>query len=121
VNCLIICHRPPPVGEPGRGCSERPSYRAEVPHIRNQRASFQQKNRARILFIDDDHDTREMMRYTLADAGYEAIAADFISEGLRPALLEHVTFILREWRLADGEGVDLCRMIRNSDSQTPIY
>ncbi len=74
----------------------------------------------RILCVEDDADSREMMTIILEQAGYEVIAASNPTDGLKIA--EHgapALIILDNW-CERGSGVELCKQIRKFDSQTPI-
>ncbi|HEX8185649.1 MAG TPA: response regulator [Blastocatellia bacterium] len=77
--------------------------------------------KGRILFIDDDQDTCEMMRVLLGMEGYEAALASGVSEGLSLALAESFDLILIDWYFEDGTGIELCRMIRAFDGEIPIF
>ena len=79
-----------------------------------------EKNKGRILCVDNDQDTCEMITLLLGLAGYEVIQATNIAEGLTLARKEHFDLILLDWFFGDGTGLELCRMIRAFDSQTVI-
>ena len=76
--------------------------------------------RKRILFVDDDQDTREMMRALLDDYGYDAVLAASVSDALKIARYGGLALCLIDNWLTRSNGVDLCRQIRAFDSQTPI-
>ena len=78
------------------------------------------KNKGRILCVDNDQDTCEMITLLLGQAGYEVIVAMTIADGLTLARKEHFDLILLDWFFGDGTGLELCRMIRTFDSQTVI-
>jgi CheY-like chemotaxis protein len=74
----------------------------------------------RILFVDDDDDTREVMTLLLTMYGYEVTTASNMAGAL--PLTEKGGFdllILDGW-YSDGLGVDLCKQIRAFDTHTPI-
>jgi two-component system, OmpR family, response regulator len=77
--------------------------------------------KGRILFIDDDKDTCEMMCVLLGMEGYEAVLASGVSEGLSLAKAGSFDLILLDWHFEDGTGIELCRMIRAFDEQIPIF
>jgi DNA-binding response OmpR family regulator len=77
--------------------------------------------KGRILFIDDDQDTCEMMRILLGVQGYEAVPATSVREGLSLARAESFDLILLDWHFKDGTGIELCRMIRAFDGEIPIF
>lgn len=74
-----------------------------------------------ILFIDDDLDTCDMVRILLGQAGYISVSASSVAEGWRAVRSASFDLILLDWHFEDGTGVELCRMIRTFDSQTPIF
>jgi DNA-binding response OmpR family regulator len=72
----------------------------------------------RVLLVDDDEDTRDLVTLTLIE--YTLICARDFDEGLR--LAQHQDFdlyILDSW-MPDKSGVELCRAIREFDPHTPI-
>ena len=79
-----------------------------------------EKTKGRILCVDDDKDTCEMVAFLLGLVGYEVIQALNIADGLTLARREHFDLILLDWFLDDGTGIELCKMIRAFDSQTVI-
>jgi len=80
-----------------------------------------QKPKGRILFIDDDADTCEMMSILLGQAGYETTSASSVNEGLKKAMSDSFDLILLDWYFEDGTGIDLCKTIRASDGEVPIF
>jgi DNA-binding response OmpR family regulator len=85
------------------------------------RGRVMKEAKGRILFVDDDQDTCEMMRALLGMEGYEAVLASGVSEGLSLARAESFDLILVDWYFEDGTGVELCRMIRAFDGEIPIF
>jgi len=76
------------------------------------------RDRKRILLVDDQEDTWEMVAYGLSE--YRIICARDYDEGLRLARRRYFDlYILDNW-LPDGLGVKLCRLIREFDPHTPI-
>ncbi len=78
------------------------------------------KAKARILYVDDDIDTCEMMCILLGEFGHEVTYATNVTDGLRLARSEQSDLIFLDGRFDDGTGVELCRTIRTFDSETPI-
>jgi len=74
----------------------------------------------RILFVDDHEDTRDMIAAVLGSSGYEVATAADREGGLRLARSGGFDLILLDYRYGDGTGEELCRLIRRSDSRTPI-
>lgn len=77
--------------------------------------------RGRILFLDDNDDTCEMVALTLSYAGYEVDIGRSVEDGLRLIRDKQFDVILLDWYLTDGTGIDLCRAVREFDGNTPIY
>jgi len=76
------------------------------------------RERKRILLVDDVVDARELAAAILEQ--YTLICACNFDEGLRFAYLRYFDlYILDNW-LPDGNGAELCRLIREFDPHTPI-
>jgi DNA-binding response OmpR family regulator/anti-sigma regulatory factor (Ser/Thr protein kinase) len=69
---------------------------------------------ARILVVDDDDDTREMLRELLHSSGYDTLFAPSGEEAV--ALIEHesVDSVLLDLRLPGIDGYEVCRRLRNN-------
>jgi DNA-binding response OmpR family regulator len=77
-----------------------------------------ESTRKRILCVEDDRDTCEVLRFVMTD--YEFIAVHTIGEA--HPLIEAGDFdlyVLDNW-LPDGSGVELCEHIRSSGTRIPI-
>jgi DNA-binding response OmpR family regulator len=74
----------------------------------------------RILYIEDDQDSREMLVWMLKKAGYAMSTATSVAEGCSLAMFEPFDLIILDVRFNDGSGIDLCRQIRVFDPFTPI-
>ena len=74
----------------------------------------------RILCVEDDADSREMMTVLLEQAGYEVLAASNPTDGLEIAEHGAPALILLDNCIEKGSGIELCKQIRSFDSQTPI-
>jgi len=71
----------------------------------------------RILFVEDDADSQQLIGLTIA--GYSVVTAYDFTEGLRLARQRYFdVYILDNW-LPDRTGVELCRHIREFDPHTP--
>jgi DNA-binding response OmpR family regulator len=77
--------------------------------------------KGRILFLDDNDDTCELLDLVLSQAGYEIVIGHSIAEGLQLSRSKSFDMILLDWYFTDGTGIDLCRAIRKSDGHTPIF
>ena len=76
--------------------------------------------KGRILCVDDDKDTREMLRALLGLEGYEVIEAQNVAEGLSQGVRNNFDLILLDWVFEDGTGVELCRRLRSTGAATPV-
>ncbi len=74
----------------------------------------------RILFVEDDQDSREVTCLFLKSQGFQVICADNASQALQIAKDQHVdAYLLDNW-LPEVSGPELCRQIRRFDSHTPV-
>jgi len=76
--------------------------------------------RKRILFVDDDEDTRGMMDALLGVYGYEPVIAASVSDALEHARAGGIDLCILDHWATEFDGVDLCQQIRAIDSHTPI-
>ena len=76
--------------------------------------------RRRILCVDDDIDTREMIDALLTLQGYEVFQARSISEALSHAVSTTFDMILLDWIFEDGTGIDLCTKLKQVGVSAPI-
>jgi len=76
--------------------------------------------RKRILLVDDDEDTRDMMNALLDSFGYEPVIAASVSDALETARSGGLALCILDHWLTEGNGIDLCQQIRAFDSDTPI-
>jgi len=72
----------------------------------------------RILLVEDQKDAREIVAYGLEE--YTLIWACGFDEGLRLARQGYFDLYILDYWLPDGNGVELCRLIREFDPHTPI-
>ena len=76
------------------------------------------RERKRILCVEDDVDSCEMLRVLLHE--YEVVTANTVREGLKMAKAEHFDLYLLDSTYPDGSGVELCRELRAFDPKTPV-
>ena len=76
--------------------------------------------KGRILCVDDDQDTCDMITVLLGQAGYNVQHALSVTDGLAKARQGGFDLILLDWSFEDGTGLDLCRQLRAFDPATPI-
>ena len=78
----------------------------------------------RILVVDDDKDTREMLRFILEQAGGEAIAVGSVAEAIESYRSSPPDLILTDIGMPDYNGYALIALIRAYDKElgrtTPV-
>jgi two-component system, OmpR family, phosphate regulon response regulator PhoB len=91
-----------------------------LPLLTDLGSSLMQIAKGRVLCVDDDHETQELMTSLLEQDGYEVLQAKNLTQGLRLATANRLDLILLDWVFEDGTGIDLCRMLRIQDASAPI-
>ena len=74
----------------------------------------------RVLYADDHEDTCEMVTATLKFSDIEVTSAKTVAEAWRLAQTEYFDLYLLEIRFPDGDGLELCRRLRECAPHTPI-
>jgi two-component system cell cycle sensor histidine kinase/response regulator CckA len=77
----------------------------------------------RVLVVDDDEDAFVVVRALLRQRGadlFETTWATTATEGLRLLTTDHVDVALVDFRLPDGDGLELIARAREAGSRTPI-
>jgi DNA-binding response OmpR family regulator len=74
----------------------------------------------RILCVEDDVDSRQMITALLGQAGYDVAAVGSVTEGLELAKQGDFALIILDVLYGEGSGIELCRQIRAFDARTPI-
>lgn len=77
-------------------------------------------SKKRILFVDDDVETREMMNALLGIYGYEPVIASSVDDALGHAMGGGIDLCILDHWMTEYNGIDLCNKIRAFDSRTPI-
>ena len=77
-------------------------------------------HRSRILYVDDDEDSREVLRMLLELRSIETKAVGTAGEALTSIQAEHFDLYLLDAWLPDLDGFELCRRMRRYDAKTPI-
>lgn len=74
----------------------------------------------RVLFIEDDADTRELVSFVLTRENFEVVLATDSEEALLAAgAMSFELYLIDNW-LPGESGVDLCKRLREFDRRTPI-
>lgn len=74
----------------------------------------------RILCVDDNEDTCEMLTTMLGFAGLESVAANTAAEALRLMESEQFSLYVIDGQMPDLGGLSFCEEIRRVDKTTPI-
>ena len=74
----------------------------------------------RVLYIEDNCDSFEMLRVMLGMSKIEVDSAPSVSEALTRAGAEKFDLYLLDSGLPDGNGLSLCRTLRSVDPSTPV-
>ena len=72
----------------------------------------------RLLCVDDHADTCVLIETVLRQ--YEVVSAHNTLDGLHRARNQHFDLILLDYHMPDGNGVELCKQIRQFDQNTPV-
>jgi two-component system response regulator MprA len=75
---------------------------------------------ARLLLVDDDPSLRQFLRTELELEGYSCQEAATGQQALLLIRAEAFDLLLLDWTLPDFSGVEICRRLRTSDTQTPV-
>jgi two-component system, sensor histidine kinase and response regulator len=76
--------------------------------------------KARILCMDDDADTRELIIYVLEQHNFDVTCAETGAEALELVRTEHFDLLLIDNWMSDISGVEFAAKIREFDLKTPI-
>src|SRR5262245_32862460 len=94
--------------------------RTEIHTLEGQMKPMQ-KMKKRILLIDRDPDTCEMLHIILTYAGYEFASANTMADGFALAKTDSFDLILLDFYFPDGTGLELTKFIRSFDGKIPIF
>ena len=79
-----------------------------------------EKNRKFILSVEDDPDTQEMLGVLVKQRGYYFQAVDNCADALRLIRDSDPAAVLLDNLLPDGNGIELCRQVRQFNKKVPI-
>jgi putative two-component system response regulator len=75
----------------------------------------------RVLIVDDSPLIRATLEAQLSTAGYEVYVACSADEALRMVRKYSCRLVISDWEMPGMSGVDLCRLLRQDDSQGYMY
>jgi signal transduction histidine kinase len=82
-------------------------------HIAN-RKSF------KLLLVDDEEDIREVLRFPLADLGYDVLMAENAVTALSVFNKEHPDIVLTDIKMPDMDGIELLQRIKNESPDAEV-
>jgi DNA-binding response OmpR family regulator len=74
-----------------------------------------------ILFADDDPDTHELLQILLGQAGFRVSVTADSAEVLQLLASDHFDALILDNWMPKITGLELCRLIRSFDQNTPIF
>lgn len=75
---------------------------------------------ARVLYVDDDDDSREMLSTLLGISKIDVTAVATAESALSLIQAERFDLYLLDSWLADTDGFELCRLMRRTHPNTPV-
>ena len=75
----------------------------------------------KVLVVDDDRTTREIVRRTLQHAGHDVVVAGDGDEALRAVLEGELSVVVCDWEMPGLTGPELCRRVRASILNRYVY
>ncbi|EAL5620152.1 DNA-binding response regulator [Campylobacter upsaliensis] len=74
----------------------------------------------RILIIEDDIGLNKSIVENLAQFGYQSDSSENFKDGEYFIGIRHYDLVLANWTLADGDGAELIRLIKQKSPRTPV-
>lgn len=74
----------------------------------------------KILIVEDEQSIQKLLEFTLQQANYKTVLADDGEQGIEKVLDENPDLIILDLMLPKIDGMEICRMLRNQDIETPI-
>lgn len=78
------------------------------------------RSNLRILYVEDDADTRDLVSYVLTGANYEVALAENPEQAILLAKIASFDLYLIDNWMPGLSGIDLCSRLREFDADTPI-
>lgn len=75
----------------------------------------------KVLIVDDDPITLEMLRTTLNAAGYEVELASDGADALRRIAEDNIRLVITDWEMPKLDGLSLCRAVRRQVNAGYVY
>jgi DNA-binding response OmpR family regulator len=74
----------------------------------------------KILIVEDEIGIASFLQQGLEEEGYTVLVANDGKTGLELALSQKINIILLDWILPKMTGIEVCKLIRKTDTTTPI-
>ena len=74
----------------------------------------------RILVIEDEITLNRTLQEGLTDIGYQVDAAENYKDAEYFIDIRNYDLILTDWMLPDGDGLELCKLVKNRSSRTAV-
>lgn len=74
----------------------------------------------KILIVEDEQSIQKLLEFTLQQANYTTVLANDGEEGIEKVLDENPDLIILDLMLPKIDGIEICRMLRRQDIETPI-
>jgi len=74
----------------------------------------------RILLVEDDRNTSNLLMHVLGSAGYVVDVAGTAAQGERWLAEQRYGLVIADWRLPDGDGIAVADRAANLDIRTAI-
>ena len=89
---------------------------AEVVNLKKL-SEFEDKS---LLIVDDDNPFRERLARAMEKKGFEVSQAEGVKKGIEVVKIKKPTFAVVDLRLKDGNGLEVVKVIQNSNSNSRI-
>jgi two-component system OmpR family response regulator len=74
----------------------------------------------RILIIEDEITLNRTLQEGLTDFGYQVDTAENYKDAEYFIDIRNYDLVLTDWMLPDGDGIDLCKLVKNRSSRTAV-
>lgn len=74
----------------------------------------------KILIVEDEQSIQKLIEFTLQQANFVTVLANDGEEAIEKVLDEHPDLIILDLMLPKIDGLEVCRMLRKQDIETPI-
>lgn len=75
----------------------------------------------RVLVVDDDEISRDLIEHTLRKAGYEVETADDGRQALEIVRTGRCRLVISDWNMPYMSGIELCRAVRDDACEGYVY